>query len=265
MQKWWEAKEKTCFSKSFSQIKHDLVRQVPSKHWADVIFATITDHLSPRSTSRPHRADTWLVWMYEVISRSLLKNSSDRPTQHFASGWSNTRPLNRAKCETTHREELRTDWPTNVEAQQIITHPERKKENDWFLPQPLTWEMRLTDAIISGLKKALNEVNNYASFFFFVVFFQRQIITTCVTVSAIKTFQNEFKKREKMIQSWLFSSLVSDAGEERLQLSAVCVCVCVCVWWNWFEMHTDCNDSRNRADSAAWTGVVGIISDRIHS
>lgn len=92
----------------------------------------------------------------------------DSPTQHFASGWSNTRPLNRAKVKTTHSEELRIYWPTNVEAQQIITHPERKKkENDWFLPQPLTWEMRLTDAIISGLKKALNEVNNYASFFVF--------------------------------------------------------------------------------------------------
>lgn len=92
----------------------------------------------------------------------------DSPTQHFASGWSNTRPLNRAKAKTTHSGELRIYWPTNVEAQQIITHPERKKkENDWFLPQPLTWEMRLTDAIISGLKKALNEVNNYASFFVF--------------------------------------------------------------------------------------------------
>lgn len=92
----------------------------------------------------------------------------DSPTQHFASGWSNTRPLNLAKAKTTHSEELRIYWPTNVEAQQIITHPERKKkENDWFLPQPLTWEMRLTDAIISGLKKALNEVNNYASFFVF--------------------------------------------------------------------------------------------------
>lgn len=92
----------------------------------------------------------------------------DSPTQHFASGWSNTRPPNLAKAKTTHSEELRIYWPTNVEAQQIITHPERKKkENDWFLPQPLTWEMRLTDAIISGLKKALNEVNNYASFFYF--------------------------------------------------------------------------------------------------
>lgn len=92
----------------------------------------------------------------------------DSPTQHFASGWSNTRPLNLSKAKTTHSGELRIYWPTNVEAQQIITHPERKKkENDWFLPQPLTWEMRLTDAIISGLKKALNEVNNYASFFVF--------------------------------------------------------------------------------------------------
>lgn len=92
----------------------------------------------------------------------------DSPTQHFASGWSNTRPPNLAKAKTTHSEELRIYWPTNVEAQQIITHPERKKkENDWFLPLPLTWEMRLTDAIISGLKKALNEVNNYASFFVF--------------------------------------------------------------------------------------------------
>lgn len=168
MQKWLDAKEKTCFTKSFSQIKHDLVRQVPSKHWADVIFATITDHLSPRSTSRPHRADTRLVWMYEVISRPCWKILRDSPTQHFASGWSNTRPPNLAKAKTTHSEELRIYWPTNVEAQQIITHPERKKkENDWFLPQPLTWEMRLTDAIISGLKKALNEVNNYASFFVF--------------------------------------------------------------------------------------------------
>lgn len=98
---------------------------------------------------------------------SCWKILRDSPTQHFASGWSNTRPLNRAKAKTTHSGELRIYWPTNVEAQQIITHPERKKkENDWFLPQPLTWEMRLTDAIISGLKKALNEVNNYASFFF---------------------------------------------------------------------------------------------------
>lgn len=83
MQKWLDAKEKTCFTKSFSQIKHDLVRQVPSKHWADVIFATITDHLSPRSTSRAHRADTRLVWMFEVISRSLLKNSSGQPDTTF--------------------------------------------------------------------------------------------------------------------------------------------------------------------------------------
>lgn len=60
----------------------------------------------------------------------------DSPTQHFASGWSNTRPLNRAKAKTTHSGELRIYWPTNVEAQQIITHPERKKKREWLISSP---------------------------------------------------------------------------------------------------------------------------------
>lgn len=96
------------------------------------------DHRSfiTRSTSRPHRADTRLVWMFEVISRSLLKNSSGQPDTTFCI-WLVEHKSSKP-CQSENHSQRRTENLLTYKCWSTTNHHSsgKKKKREWLISSP---------------------------------------------------------------------------------------------------------------------------------